>query len=90
MKAQAPYEPPVRERLVVFDEFLRAEITDGLDQAREAGTVRADVDPDAVAEFVVTVSNGAHARQVALGRSTDRAETHLMEYLATLRAGGGR
>jgi AcrR family transcriptional regulator len=90
MKAQAPYEPPVRERLAAFDEFLRAEIADGLDDAREAGIVRADVDPDAVAEFVVTVSNGAHARQVALGRPTDCAETHLMEYLTTLRAGGER
>ena len=86
MKAQAPYEPPVRERLAAFDEFLRTEISKGLDEARAAGLVRADVDPEAVAEFVVTVSNGAHTRRVALGRPTGCAETHLLEYLDALRA----
>ena len=90
MKAQAPYEPPVRERLVAFDDFLLSEVTTGLREAREAGIVRADVDPAAVAEFVVTVSNGAHTRRVALGRSTDCAETHLLEYLEALRAEGRR
>ena len=79
LKAQAPYEPPVRERLVAFDEFLRAELAEGL---REA--------PEAVAEFVVTVSNGAHTRRVALGRTTDCAETHLLEYLSGLRSEGER
>ena len=86
MKAQAPYEPPVRERLTAFDEFLRTELAAGIREAREAGVVRADVDPEAVAEFVVTVSNGAHTRRVALGRTTDCAETHLLEYLSGLRA----
>jgi AcrR family transcriptional regulator len=88
MKAQAPYEPPIRERLVAFDEFLRDEVADGLREAREAGLVRGDVDPEAVAEFVVTVSNGAHTRRVALGRTTDCAETHLLTYLEGLREGG--
>jgi AcrR family transcriptional regulator len=90
LKAQAPYEPPVRERLVAFDEFLRAELAEGLREAREAGTLGADVDPEAVAEFVVTVSNGAHTRRVALGRTTDCAETHLLEYLSDLRSEGER
>lgn len=84
MKAQAPYEPPVRERLLAFDEFLRSEIADGLREARDEGQVRSTVDPEAVAEFVVTVANGAHTRRVALGRSTDCAETHLLEYLEAL------
>jgi AcrR family transcriptional regulator len=85
LKAQAPYDPPVRERLLAFDEFLRTGIADALAEAREEGTVRADVDPEAVAEFVVTVSNGAHTRRVALGRPTDCAETHLTDYLEALR-----
>ena len=88
MKAQAPYEPPVRERLLAFDEFLRDELAAALREAREAGTVRADVDPEAVAEFVVTVSNGAHTRRVALGRTTDCAERHLTTYLDGLREAG--
>jgi len=90
LKAQAPYEPPVRERLLAFDGFLRTEIAEGLRGAREEGLVRADVDPDAVAEFVVTVASGAHTRRVALGRTTDCAETHLLEYLEALRAEGER
>ena len=89
LKAQAPYEPPVRERLLAFDEFLRAEIAAGVREARERGIVRADADPEAVAEFVVTVSNGAHTRRVALGRTTDRAEAHLMDYLEALCEDGG-
>jgi len=88
LKAQAPYEPPVRERLAAFDEFLRTELAEGVHEAREAGDVRADVDPEAVAEFVVTVSNGAHTRRVALGRTTDCAERHLTTYLEGLRGGG--
>ena len=88
LKAQAPYEPPVRERLVAFDEFLRAELAGGIREARDAGVVRADVDPEAVAEFVVTVSNGAHTRRVALGRTTDCAERHLTAYLDGLRESG--
>ncbi|PSQ08258.1 TetR family transcriptional regulator [Halobacteriales archaeon QS_5_70_15] len=90
LKAQAPYESPVRERLVAFDGFLRGELAEGIREAREAGTVRGDVDPEAVAEFVVTVANGAHTRRVALGRTTDCAETHLLTYLDGLRTGGPR
>jgi AcrR family transcriptional regulator len=88
LKAQAPYEPPVRERLAAFDEFLRRELAGDIHEAREEGIVRADVDPEAVAEFVVTVSNGAHTRRVALGRTTDCAERHLMAYLEDLREDG--
>ena len=88
LKAQAPYEPPLRERLLAIDEFLRSEIAEGLREARETGIVRGDVEPEAVAEFVVTVSNGAHTRRVALGRTTECAETHLMGYLAALREDG--
>jgi AcrR family transcriptional regulator len=90
LKAQAPYEPPVRERLAAFDGFLRAEIAEALREARQEGLVRADVDPEAVAEFLVTVSNGAHTRRVALGRTTDRAERQLLDHLEALRTGDGR
>ncbi|MEF8843375.1 MAG: TetR/AcrR family transcriptional regulator [Haloarculaceae archaeon] len=44
---------------------------------------------DADAEFVVTVSNGAHTRRVALGRTTDCAETQLLDYLEALRVEDG-
>ena len=90
LKAQAPYQPPIRERLLAFDEFLRSELAAGLAAAREAGVVREDVDPESVAEFVVTVSNGAHTRRVALGRTTGPAESHLLAYLDGLRTEGAR
>jgi AcrR family transcriptional regulator len=90
LKAQAPYEPPVRERLVAFDTYLRDRLTTELRAARENGTLGEDTDPEVVAEFVVGVANGAHTRRVALGRHTDAVEDHLFDYLDDLMRTGDK
>ena len=81
LKAQAPYVPALRERLVAFDEYLRDELTGAFEAAAEAGLLREDVDPARAAEFVVTVVNGAHTRRVALDRETTAAESALRDYV---------
>ena len=84
MKAQAPYAPALRERLAEFDRYLRAELTETLERAASAGLLREDVDPSTAAEFVVTVSSGAHTRRVALDRETTAAESALRTYVDDL------
>jgi AcrR family transcriptional regulator len=81
LKAQAPYVPALRERLVAFDEYLRDELTGTFEAAAEAGLLREDVDPAQAAEFVVTVANGAHTRRVALDRETTAAESALRDHV---------
>lgn len=84
IQAQAPYEDAFREQLVEFDDFLHAQVRETLAAGIESGVFRADVDPDAVASFVVTVLSGAHTRRVAVGAASDGAEATLRQYLDSL------
>ncbi|MFC7227371.1 TetR family transcriptional regulator [Salinirubellus salinus] len=84
LKAQAPYAPALRERLAEFDAYLRGELTTTLERAAETGLLRAEVSPETAAEFVVTVSSGAHTRRVALDRETTAAESALRDYVDDL------
>jgi AcrR family transcriptional regulator len=84
LNAQAPYAPVLRERLAEFDSTLREELTATLERAAAAGLLRDDVAPATAAEFVVTVSQGAHTRRVALDRETTAAEAALRDYLEGL------
>ena len=81
IKAQGPYEEAYRERLQRFDDLwvdvLREALADGID----AGVVREDVDPDSVAEFVVSVVMGTQARHVAIGYRRERTHASLTDYL---------
>jgi AcrR family transcriptional regulator len=84
LKAQAPYAGALRERLTEFDGYLRDELAATLERAAEAGLLHDDVEPGTAAEFVVTVSQGAHTRRVALDRETTAAESALRDYLEGL------
>jgi AcrR family transcriptional regulator len=72
IKAQAPYHEPYRDRLVEMDESMREVVAETVREGIETGEFE-ETDPEAVARFVVTATNGAHARGVALGE--DPAET---------------
>lgn len=90
LKAQAPYDPAVRERLERFDERLfervKAHVTAGI----EAGEFR-PVDPDDTARFIVTAIDGAHTKRVAVGQELDCTHRMLRAYIDThLVAGDGR
>lgn len=81
IKAQSPYDEAYRERLVEFDDLIhdrvRGIVADGIDE----GAFRDDVDPDDVAEFVVTAINGAQTRRVATGHPIASTRRMLVEYV---------
>ncbi|WP_336001009.1 TetR/AcrR family transcriptional regulator [Halorientalis halophila] len=81
LKAQAPYDDGIRDRLRRFDEFLHGEFRDVLDDGIAAGTVRGDVDPDDAARFLVTTLDGASTKQVAVGQEVDCARRMLTAYI---------
>ncbi|RXK50130.1 TetR/AcrR family transcriptional regulator [Halorientalis pallida] len=81
LKAQAPYDDGIRERLQRFDAFLHDEFRSILADGSDAGTVRAEVDPDDAARFLVTALDGAGTKQVAVGRDPDCARRMLTAYI---------
>jgi AcrR family transcriptional regulator len=82
LKAQAPYDEGVRDRLRRFDEFLRERVREIVADGIADGTFRA-VDPDDTAQFVVTAIDGAGTKQVAVGQDIDCARRMLHAYVET-------
>lgn len=85
IKAQAPYDAAYRERLQALDERMRTTVADTVSEGVESGQF-AEVDPERVAHFVVTLINGGHSRGVALdeppAESRDLVEAFLDATLA--------
>lgn len=81
LKAQAPFDDGFRDRFVEMDETIRAVIADIVADGVADGSFD-DADPDRVARHVVTVLNGAHVREVALGETPAASRTLLEAYLA--------
>ena len=81
LKAQAPYDEGVRERLERFDEYLHGEFRTVLTDGIETGTIRASVDPDDAARFLVTTLDGAGSKQVAVGQDPDCTRRMLSDYV---------
>jgi len=69
VKAQAPYDDAVQERLVEFDEALYDRLRTVIAAGVESGDFRERVDPVVAAEFLVTAITGARTRQVAIDHS---------------------
>lgn len=81
IKAQAPYDDAFRERLAAFDDYVAETVRDLVRAGVEAGTYRADADPEEVAAFVLVVVNGAQSRHVVAGESVDVGLAALESYL---------
>lgn len=81
IEAQAPYDDAFRDRLRQFDRLLHDVVRSTVEEGKETGAFRADVDADAVATFVATALTGAHNRRVSLGVDTGGVETMLLDYL---------
>ncbi|SDF99850.1 TetR/AcrR family transcriptional regulator [Halorientalis regularis] len=81
LKAQAPYDEGIRERLQRFDAFLHDEFEAVIADGTEAGTIRAAVDPDDAARFLVTALDGTSTKQVAVGQDPDCARRMLTAYI---------
>ncbi|WP_255195521.1 TetR/AcrR family transcriptional regulator [Halorarius litoreus] len=80
IKAQAPYHEPYRTRLREMDERMRELLEATVAEGVESGAF-ADCDPETVARFVVTLINGSHARNVALGEAPEQGRTLVEAYL---------
>lgn len=80
IKAQAPYNEAYRERLRALDERLRRTVADAVRDGVERGAF-ADADPETVARFVATATNGAHAREVGLGEGPAETRALVESYL---------
>ena len=73
IKAQAPYDESFRERLARFDDHIAENVSAAVAAGIEAGVYRESVDPDAVAQFVLTLADGAQSRHVVAGDDPDAA-----------------
>ncbi len=82
LKAQAPYDEDVRERLERFDRFLyeqaRALVAEGV----EVGEFR-EVDPDDTARFLVTTLDGADTKRVSVDQDIDCTRRMIHSYVET-------
>ncbi|MFB6071553.1 MAG: TetR/AcrR family transcriptional regulator [Halobacterium sp.] len=83
MKAQCPYDDAVRERIVDFDDALRAHVAQILADGVESGAFRADLDVDAAADFVVSALNGVQTRSVATGRPVGEMRAAVEHFVET-------
>ncbi|MFA9416816.1 TetR/AcrR family transcriptional regulator [Natrinema sp. HArc-T2] len=81
IKAQSPYNEAYRERLREFDRVLRDRIATLVADGLEAGEFSDDVDPDEIADFLVTVFNGAEMRAAAVDRSPEQTKRHVRKYI---------
>jgi len=82
LKAQAPYDEGIRERLERFDEFLHAQVRECVAAGIADGSFRA-VDPDDTARFIVTTLDGAQSKQVSVGQDIDCTRRMLHAYVET-------
>jgi AcrR family transcriptional regulator len=81
LQAQAPHEPPFRERLRGADEAVRDLLADVLAAGVERGTFRPDLDPETAARTIVTVLEGGRLRQVSLAEDPETVRALLESYL---------
>lgn len=81
IKAQAPYDDAFRERLAKFDRLMHGRMRAIIEEGITQGAFRSAVDPDATAEFFVTVISGAQTRHVAVDFSTDQTRRMLHAYV---------
>ena len=82
LKAQAPYDDGVRERMRAFDDFLLETVRGLLEDGTEAGTFRA-VEPDDTSRFIVTAIEGAWTKHVAVDQDLACTRRMLRNYVDT-------
>ncbi len=82
LKAQAPYDDDIRERLEAFDEFVFEHVREHVAAGIDAGEFRA-VDPADTARFIVTTLDGAQTKQVAVGQDISCTRRMLRSYVET-------
>lgn len=80
LKSQAPFQEPYRKRLLELDERMRETIANAVADGVESGEFEPAA-PAQVAHFVVTMVNGSHVREVALGEDPTAVRALIESYL---------
>ncbi len=83
VKAQAPYNDKIRDRLVEFDAYLFERIREIIAAGVTAGEFDDRVDSERVAEVLTTMIKGSHTQQVAADHSPDRLYETITTYVET-------
>ena len=81
LKAQAPYNPALQERLTKFDEFLFEQFREVLAKGVTTGQFDETIDPPRAAEYLTTVITGAHTRHIAINQSSDWLYDTMTRYI---------
>ncbi|MFC6769738.1 TetR/AcrR family transcriptional regulator [Natrinema soli] len=81
IKAQGPYDDEFRVQLEAFDRLLHDRLETTLLDGQERGTFRDDFDAEPIADFLVTVLNGAQTRHVAVGHPPEQTRVQLLDYV---------
>ncbi|MDX1744649.1 MAG: TetR/AcrR family transcriptional regulator [Halobacteriales archaeon] len=82
LKAQAPYDDAVRERMLDFDAFLHETVRNLLQDGLDNETFR-PIDPDDTARFIVTAIEGAWTKHVAVDQDLACTRRMLRTYVDT-------
>jgi AcrR family transcriptional regulator len=69
IKAQSPYVDPYREKLERVDRWVREQVESILADGIAEGVVRADVDTEDAAAFIVTLIVGVNTRRVTVSET---------------------
>ncbi|MFC6767694.1 TetR/AcrR family transcriptional regulator [Natrinema soli] len=83
VKAQAPYDDEIQDRLVEFGDYLFERIREIIAAGIDAGEFDESVAPSRIAEVFTTIIVGSHTRQVAVDYSTDRLGETITSYIET-------
>lgn len=83
VKAQAPYNEEIQERLVEFDAVLFERLEEIIEARVSRGEFTGRIDPSVAAESLTTTITGAHTRRVAVDHSTDKLYEMMTRYIQT-------
>jgi TetR/AcrR family transcriptional repressor of nem operon len=81
LKAQAPYNSTLQERLTDFDEFLIEQLREILAAGMDDGEFDDDIEPARDAEFLATTITGAQTRHVTINQSSDQLYDTMTRYI---------
>lgn len=83
LKAQAPYNSALQERLTEFDDYLFEQLREILAAGINTGEFDGVVEPASDAEYLTTTITGAHTRHAAINRSSEQLYTTMTRYIET-------
>jgi hypothetical protein len=81
LKAQAPYNPALQERLAKFDEFLFERFREILARGVATGQFIETIDTPRAAEYPTTAITRAHTRHIAVNQSSDPLYDTMTRYI---------